>query len=130
MTTGRRAAGTRHGPTSCLLPAGWAPDELEPVTSPRLLELCFQTAGLWELGKAGRYGLPAMIDRVSWLRSPHQANGRLCALVQPATAEGSFDAHVIDESGAVLVVLEGYRTIELPVPLEEDQLAPLRAAMK
>ena len=97
------------------LPAGHAPAELETATSPRLVELCFQTAGLWEMGRAGRYGLPAAIDRVSWLRSPREANGRICAVVRPGAADGTFDARVVDESGAVLVVLEGYRTIELPV---------------
>ena len=74
--------------------------------------------------------LPAAIERVRWLRSPHQAHGRLCALVRPGSEDGAFDARVIDESGAVLVALEGYRTIELPVVLEEERLAPLRAAMK
>ena len=108
---------------------GHAPEGMETVTSPRLVELCFQTAGLWELGRAGRYGLPAAIDRVRWLGSPRQAAGRLAAVVQPGAAEGSFDARVVDQEGAVLVVLEGYRTVELPITVEEERLAPLRAAM-
>ena len=99
------------------------------VTSPRLVELCFQTAGLWELGRSGRYGLPAAIDRLSWLGSASQSDSRLCAVVRPGS-DGSFDARVVDESGAVLVILDGYRTIELPVALTEETLEPLRAAMK
>ena len=50
-------------------------------------------------------------------------------MVRPGS-DGSFDARVVDESGAVLVILDGYRTIELPVALTEETLEPLRAAMK
>ena len=51
-------------------------------------------------------------------------------MVSPGADEGSFDARVVDESGAVLVILEGYRTTELPVHLAEAELAPVRTAMK
>ena len=35
--------------------------------APRLIELCFQTAGFWEMGVQSRMGLPQHIDRVSLL---------------------------------------------------------------
>ncbi len=111
------------------LPDGHEPAAAATITSPRLLELCFQTAGIWELGRSGRYGLPSAIDRIRWLRPATEASGRLCAVVRPADAAGAFDARVLDESGAVLVVVEGYRTAELPVALDEAALEPLRAAM-
>src|SRR5262249_52295287 len=37
--------------------------------APRLIELCFQTAGIWEIGRTGRMGLPARLDRVKVLRA-------------------------------------------------------------
>ena len=121
--------GTAAGLLPADLPENHRPGEAKTVTEPRLLELCFQTAGLRELGRDGRYGLPAAIDRVRWLRPPSEASGRLCALVRPGAAEGAHDARVVDESGAVLVEVEGYRTVELPVVLEAEALAPVRTAM-
>ena len=47
------------------LPANHHPSELPTLMAPRLIELCFQTAGLWEMGAQGRMGLPQHIDRVS-----------------------------------------------------------------
>ena len=49
------------------LPANHLPSELPTLMAPRLIELCFQTAGLWEMGAQGRMGLPLHIDRVSLL---------------------------------------------------------------
>jgi hypothetical protein len=40
------------------------------------------------------------------------------------------DAEVVDSTGRVRVRLEGYRTIELPGGVDEDALAPIRAAME
>ena len=34
------------------------------LTVPRLLELCLQTAGVWEIGKTGVLALPTAIERV------------------------------------------------------------------
>jgi acyl transferase domain-containing protein/NAD(P)-dependent dehydrogenase (short-subunit alcohol dehydrogenase family)/acyl carrier protein len=112
------------------LPLDHAPAELTTITSPRLLELCFQTAGLWELGRTGRLGLPATIDRVSWLKRPGSTDQRLCAIVRQGDDEGSFDARVVDQTGAVHVVLEGYRTIDLPTPIDATELANLKVAMR
>ena len=41
------------------------PAELPTLMAPRLIELCFQTAGVWEMGVQGRMGLPQHVDRVS-----------------------------------------------------------------
>src|SRR5205085_6032562 len=40
------------------LPPNHQPCELALKVAPRLIELCFQTAGLWEMGLQGRLGLP------------------------------------------------------------------------
>ena len=101
--------------------------------APRLIELCFQTAGIWEMGTTGRMGLPSRLRRVSLLRPTESAKGRLHAVVMPGgggTSSRGFDASVVDEAGNVFLVLEGYRTVELPGPIEEENLAPLKAAMR
>jgi len=108
------------------LPPDHQPAEPETTFAPRLLELCFQTAGVWELGTAGRMALPTHVDRVSRFAS-RPAEGRLCAVVTPR--EGGADADVVDEAGNVHVRLEGYRTIELPGGVEADALEPIRIAM-
>jgi hypothetical protein len=54
------------------------------------------------------------------------APGELTAVVQPQ-GDGAIDADVVDDHGRVRLRLEGYRTTMLPVPLDEDALAPLRA---
>jgi hypothetical protein len=56
--------------------------------------------------------------------------GRLLAMVSNREDGDGVDAEVVDESGRVRVRLEGYRTIELPGGVDEDALAPIRAAME
>ena len=90
------------------------------------MELCFQTAGVWELGTVGRMALPTGVARVVRYAGA-DAPGRLWAVVTPR--EGAMDADVVDEQGRVRMRLEGYRTIELPGALDDEALDPIRAAM-
>ncbi len=109
------------------LPANHSPDDLPLVMAPRLIESCFQTAGMWEMGTHGRMGLPMRIDEVRRFGDPAKAKGRLFAVVTP---EGDrYDARVVDEKGAVFVTLKGYGTAELPGGVEAEALKPLQAAM-
>ena len=108
------------------LPPAYAPAEPATEFLPRLIELCFQTVGVWELGQTGRMGLPTHVDRV--LRYAGASDpGPLWAVVTPR--DGGADAEVVDADGRVRVRLEGYRTIELPGGLDADALAPIRNAM-
>jgi acyl transferase domain-containing protein/NAD(P)-dependent dehydrogenase (short-subunit alcohol dehydrogenase family)/acyl carrier protein len=119
-----------------LLAADLPPDHSseEPfVLDPRILELAFQTAGIWELATVGRLALPAAFDRLVVPPKRPAPTGRVLASVRAhgATDTGSaFDAVVSDEAGAVLLQLEGYRTIPLPWSVDEGLLGPLRAAAK
>ena len=108
------------------LPADHEPASQPTELAPRLIELCFQTAGVWELGTIGRMGLPTHVDRVIRF-APSKKAGRLWAVVTPR--EGAIDADVVDDTGHVRVRLEGYRTTELPGELEAAALAPIRSAM-
>jgi malonyl CoA-acyl carrier protein transacylase len=115
------------------LPANHAPAELPTLTAPRLVESCFQTAGLWELGAHGKMGLPQHVDRVTPRLGLAQAEGRaLFAIAERVQAEGdagAYDARIVDAEGRVYVEIHGYRTVTLPSALAAELLEPLRAAM-
>ncbi|MEI2610757.1 MAG: polyketide synthase dehydratase domain-containing protein [Candidatus Promineifilaceae bacterium] len=86
---------------------------------PRLIELCFQTAGVWEIKTKGVMALPLAIGEVKSHPLP-AANGqppaarRLYALVQANHNGASFNAQVVDGAGNVVIELKDYRTVQLP----------------
>ncbi|MBP1685847.1 MAG: beta-ketoacyl synthase, partial [Deltaproteobacteria bacterium] len=106
-----------HGATvarmATTLPANHHPAELPTIVAPRLIELCFQTAGIWEMGTSGRLALPQHIDRVSTLASAEPVREPLCAVVTAHSDTSGFDARVLDATGTVLVMMQGYRTVEV-----------------
>jgi hypothetical protein len=121
----------RDGPTAVGrfapdLPAHNDPAVGPVVSGPRLVELCFQTAGLWEAGRYGRLALPRHVGRVLLLAEPVESTD-LVAVVHPA-GEG-FDAAVLDGAGRVVLRLEDYRTVPLPAPLPDDVRDPIRSTM-
>jgi hypothetical protein len=124
-----RAWRSEQGPVGLLasdLPADHVPADGPEVASPRLIELVFQTAGIWEIGRHGRFGLPQHVDRVV-IHPAGQPRGRVEAVVD--ANDGVFDGRVVDEDGSVLVQVHGYRTVELPGALDPERQAPLAAAM-
>jgi hypothetical protein len=123
-----RDDGVVVGALAADLPPDHEPPGQPTEMAPRLIELCFQTAGMWELGTAGRLALPTHVDRVVRFVA-EDAGGPLSAVVAPREDGDGVDAEVVDESGRVLVRLEGYRTVELPGGVGESELAPIRAAM-
>jgi NAD(P)-dependent dehydrogenase (short-subunit alcohol dehydrogenase family) len=110
------------------LPGNHHPPELATLVAPRLIELCFQTAGVWEMGVEDRMGLPLHIDRVTLFSVPDPAVSRLFAMVTPHPDEGSFDAEVVDAAGNRYVELSGYRTIALPNVVDAEPLRAIHAA--
>ena len=91
-----------HGPAYQVLESSWRsgeeslglfaaslPGDQEPVGKPvemrpRLIELCFQTAGIWELASRSRMGLPYRVAAVrSFCPMQGRRNGRLYAAVTP-----------------------------------------------
>jgi hypothetical protein len=112
------------------LPPNHHPPNLPLVISPRLLELCFQTAGVWELGTSGRLALPQHVGRMVVMGSEEQISGRAYAVVTPTADGAGFDAEVIDSSGTLHICLEGYQTVVLPVRVEAGLLGPLEMAVQ
>jgi len=94
------------------------PAERPTLMAPRLIELCFQTAGLWQLAVHGQMGLPQHIDQVRVWGSSDLAKTPLYALVTPSSQQGSFDAEVVDTAGNCYVHLSAYRTVAVPVDAE------------
>ena len=123
-----RSDGAVLGKLAPDLPPDHEPPEQPMEMAPRLIELCFQTAGVYELGTTGRMALPTHIDRVTSFAG--DVSAPLWAVVKPRDGDDDgVDAEVVDGSGHVQVRLEGYRTIELPGQTGEDVLEPLRTAM-
>jgi len=111
------------------LPANHQPADLPTLMAPRLIELCFQTAGLWEMGVQNRMGLPQHVDELRLLRSPGKAESRLYAVITPHPERGTFDADVVDTAGNLYVRLLGYRTVALPNAVDAGHLKALQSAM-
>jgi hypothetical protein len=97
------------------LPPDTVPDSADSLTAPRLLELCFQTAGLWLLATRQVMALPAGLRRATLYRQPETAGTKRLYAVVTAVGEGAeFDARVADEDGNVYLEASGYRTVALP----------------
>jgi hypothetical protein len=97
------------------LPPNAKPAGAEEVVAPRLLEACFQAAGLWLLARKETMGLPTALERAAVYR-PEGAAGqsRLYVTVEARGGGEAFDARVVDEKGLVHAEVLGYRTVALP----------------
>jgi hypothetical protein len=83
--------------------------------APRLLELCFQAAGLWLLARKETMALPTSFERaVVYGREDAAGERRLYATVEVRGDGEAFDARVVDDKGLVHAELLGYRTVALP----------------
>jgi len=111
------------------LPPNHHPAQLDTVVAPRLIELCFQTAGVWELGMQGRMGLPQRVHQVSPFHSQNAAASRMYAVVTPDEVRGTFDAEVLDEKGNCYLRLRGYQTVALSDAVDKGNLKSLQAIM-
>jgi NADP-dependent 3-hydroxy acid dehydrogenase YdfG len=131
-----------HGPTYQVVGSAWKwgdgaatrfaadlpPQVDEPVLiGPRLVELCFQTVGLFEAGTEGRFALPLHVDAVRLNGWPAERAG-LVATARP-DGQGAFNCTVRDDAGALVLRVDGYRTVPLPDPPPADVVAPMRSVM-
>jgi malonyl CoA-acyl carrier protein transacylase len=113
--TATGAVASAVGLLTANLPPNTNPANAVSLMAPRLIELCFQTAGVWEIKTKGVMALPMGIGRVTTYRQPEEANGhKLYALVQAIHNGETFNAQVVDEAGNVYVELVDYRTVQLP----------------
>jgi NAD(P)-dependent dehydrogenase (short-subunit alcohol dehydrogenase family) len=140
-----------HGPAYQVVSAAWRegpdavarlndglgpdhrPEEVPLLIGPRLVELCFQDAGLWEAGNTGRLALPMRVARLRLLADPAATpQGPVHATARPGS-EGTgaevFDCAVVDGSGRVLLRMDGYATVALPSPVAGELGARLHEVM-
>jgi acyl transferase domain-containing protein/NAD(P)-dependent dehydrogenase (short-subunit alcohol dehydrogenase family)/acyl carrier protein len=92
------------------LPVDHQPGAQPLAVVPRLIELCFQTAGLWEMSMQHRMGLPWHVERVSFYKAPQPGDVPI-VFVTPSPARDSFAADVVDRDGNPYLRLTGYGTI-------------------
>jgi hypothetical protein len=109
------------------LPVHHYPPERPLATAPRLIELCFQTAGLWEMVDQGRMGLPRELRRLRLYDTP-AIGETLFAVVTANSEEGGFSAEVVDAAGKRYLELAGYSTVALPDSVDMERLRALTAA--
>lgn len=98
------------------------------LAAPLLIELCLQTAGVYEAGATGLLALPSSIGEVR-LYPQDGGQEQLFAQVYPRPAGQdriSFDARVIDAEGRLYLELRDYRTSALPYPVETGLVAPMK----
>ncbi|MBI3941379.1 MAG: SDR family NAD(P)-dependent oxidoreductase [Chloroflexi bacterium] len=96
------------------LPPDTSPADAEKLIEPRLIELCFQTAGVWEIVRKGRMALPLALESVSIYCHPDGIlQQQIIARVTALEGGEKFDAQVVTHSGEVLVALRGYQTVGL-----------------
>jgi NAD(P)-dependent dehydrogenase (short-subunit alcohol dehydrogenase family) len=108
------------------LPQAHVPEAAALETPVRLVELCFQAAGAWEIAASGCMGLPQRIDRLTLAGSGEGEGG--IAIVS-RSGEGRWDAVVVDHAGNRVLGLEGYATVALPAQVEPALREPLKAAL-
>jgi acyl transferase domain-containing protein/acyl carrier protein/NAD(P)-dependent dehydrogenase (short-subunit alcohol dehydrogenase family) len=111
------------------LPDNHVPAELPAIVSPRLIELCFQTASLSGLALQSRLGLPYGIQELRVFSLPENMDEPLFALTK-VNPDGSYDGKLMDGNGNVYMMLRGYRTMDLPDPVQTDLLRPLQRALQ
>jgi len=109
------------------LPDNHVPSDRPLVTAPRLVELCFQTAGLWQAGRDDVLALPMQVGSARLVGDPTtrplQAHAR-------EIGPGTFDCVVVDADGNAVLHLDRYRTVPLPAPIPADVGDVLHAAFR
>ncbi len=109
------------------LPANHIPPESRTCVAPRLIELCFQTAGLWEMGVQGRMGLPLHVDRIRFWQRSEDVPYPVHAVVTPASDGKTFSAKVVEGRGTCVLEVEGYRTV--PIPADNKRMEAIATRM-
>jgi acyl transferase domain-containing protein/acyl carrier protein len=116
-----RADGQMIGEMSTCLPANHLPETAPLAIAPRLIELCFQTAGLWELTVQKKFGLPHQVGQIRVFESADPAKQQLYAIVTAKPDLSTFDAEVVDSTGKRYLSLSDYRTVALSDAVDDPK---------
>jgi hypothetical protein len=101
------------------------------ITAPLLVELCFQTAGIYEIGSSGSLALPSSIGELTIYRGGVNGEPIFAEVIPHEDEDGKlrFEARVVDAKGRLYLELKDYRTSRLPYSLPEEDLEPIRSVM-
>jgi malonyl CoA-acyl carrier protein transacylase len=123
-----RSDGAIVGTWSDTVPSDRSDPSRPWLFAPRLIELCFQTAGVYEIGRTGHMGLPAGAASVRVYAVPPSTTAlRAEVRSSDSSSELTFDAVVRGGDGVIYAELERYRTITLPGSVGENDLAHFRS---
>ncbi|GIJ71275.1 type I polyketide synthase [Virgisporangium ochraceum] len=122
------ASARRAGDGAAARFAEGLPDHVDrpTLTGPRLVELCFQAAGLVEAAREGRLALPRRLDALRLTTEVAERDG-LVATVAP-DGRGGYDC-MVRAGDTVVLRVDGYATSALPDPLPADVSAPVRSVL-
>jgi malonyl CoA-acyl carrier protein transacylase len=109
------------------LPSNHKPEKLKTMTDPRLIEHCFQAAGIHLLGTQGIMGLPAGVREVRWFNA-WDGKKKLFSVVEHV--EDSYHAQVVDKGGKVYLEVRGYVTAAFPMSVDEALLKPFNKVVE
>ncbi|MDM7995676.1 MAG: SDR family NAD(P)-dependent oxidoreductase [Acidobacteriota bacterium] len=112
------------------LPPNHDPAELPVLASPRFLEMCFQSASLKGLVFQSQLGLPDSFREFRILAAPDKDPNAILFAVVTSDTDNGYDVKIVDGKGNVYLVLQGYRTMNLPDPVPADLLEPLKKGLK
>jgi len=112
------------------LPPNHVPADLPLLVAPRFVELCFQTASLSGLVHQSRMGLPYGFQELKIVSSLENAPGAALLSIVDTHSDGTYDAEVVDDKGKIYMTLRGYRTMDLPDPVQTNQLAPIQKGLQ
>ncbi len=104
---------------------------MQLTSHPMLIELCFQTVGVFEIGKAGEIRLPYSVGALRIY--PNQVKGSsFYAFVKPKIVledEMAYDAWVVDQDGKIYLEISDYRTALQSNELDASFVAPFKKAL-
>ena len=100
------------------------PPKAGTISCPRMIELAFQAAGLVEMGKNDRMGLPAGLSSVFYYGQATEDQA-LYARVSGNT-DGYF-VELLDPDGTVYIRVDGYKTAELAGALKQEDIVAIKA---
>lgn len=124
-----------HGPSFRVVESAWLEGEVMfakmnrtlpavfckgvPVAMPRAIELCLQTAGLYEIAISGRMRIPERIGGIVLYEQTDEYSAELTAAARPG--QNGMDITLFDNAGTVHMEVSDYLTADFPVPVDALQ---------
>jgi malonyl CoA-acyl carrier protein transacylase len=109
------------------LPENHQPSKMKTESMPRLIEHCFQAAGIHLLGTEGVMGLPAGAKSVKWYQS-WDGKSKVFAVIEKD--EAGYHAMIVDKKGERILEVEAYTTAEFPMSVSDELLEPFKKVVE